>query len=134
MTTQPVPPARRENQMRKMFLGFAFCGLVAFGAGLSAETKTVTGTLVDGHCNTKMGGAKAAAAGHAACAEKCIKGGAPVMVVSEKEIYEIVGTWTANTNEKLVPFAGKKVKVTGNVTTKDGTSTIDATSVEAAGM
>ncbi len=120
--------------MRKMMLGFAFCGLVAFGAGLSAETKTVTGTVVDGHCDTKMGGAKAAEAGHAACAEKCIKGGAPVMVVTDSEIYEIVGTWTANDNEKLVPFAGKKVKVTGNVATKEGKPTIEATAVEAAGM
>lgn len=120
--------------MRKMFLGLAFGAVVAFGTGLSAQTKTVTGTVVDGHCNTKMGGAKAAAEGHAACAEKCIKGGAPVMVVSDNEIFEIVGSWTANDNEKLVPFAGKKVKVTGNVAEKDGKPTIEATAVEAAGM
>jgi hypothetical protein len=119
--------------MRKMFLGLAFGAIVAFGAGLSAETKTVTGTVVDGHCNTKMGGAKAAEAGHASCAEKCIRGGAPVMLVSDGEIYEIVGSWTANTNEKLVPFAGKKVKVTGDVATKDGKPTITATAIEAAG-
>ncbi len=119
--------------MRKMFLGLAFGAIVAFGAGLSAETKTVTGTVVDGHCNTKMGGAKAAEAGHAGCAEKCIKGGAPVMVVSDSEIYQIVGSWTDNDNQKLVPFAGKKVKVTGNVATQDGKSTIEATAVEAAG-
>jgi hypothetical protein len=120
--------------MRTMFLGLALGAVVAFGTGLSAETKTITGTVVDGHCNTKMGGAKAAEAGHAACAEKCIKGGAPVMVVSDSEIFEIVGSWTANANEKLVPFAGKKVKVTGNVATKDGKPTIEATAVEAAGM
>lgn len=120
--------------MRTMFLGLTLGAMVAFGAGLSAEVKTVTGTVVDGHCNTKMGGAKAAEAGHASCAEKCIKGGAPVMVVSDNEIFEIVGTWTANDNEKLVPFAGKKVKVTGNVATKDGKPTIEATAVEAAGM
>jgi hypothetical protein len=56
------------------------------------------------------------------------------MVVTDSEIYELVGSWTANDNEKLVPFAGKKVKVTGNVATKDGKPTIEATSVEAAGM
>jgi hypothetical protein len=55
------------------------------------------------------------------------------MLVSDGEIYEIVGSWTANTNEKLVPFAGKKVKVTGDVATKDGKPTITATAIEAAG-
>jgi hypothetical protein len=117
--------------MRSMFMGLALGAIVAFGAGLSAETKTVTGTVVDGHCHTKMG-AKAAEADHAKCAEKCIKGGAPVMVVTDNVIYEVTGAWTANDNEKLVPFAGQKVKVTGTVAEKDGKQTIELTAIEKA--
>ena len=40
--------------MSKWMLGFAAATLVA-GAGLSAETKTVSGVLVDMMCNTKQG-------------------------------------------------------------------------------
>jgi predicted lipoprotein with Yx(FWY)xxD motif len=120
--------------MRTTVLGFALGALVvAFGAGLSAETKTITGALVDTKCNTKQG-AKAAEADHADCAVKCAKSGAPLAVVNSDGVFLVTGAWTDNKNEKLIEFAGKKVQATGNVTEKDGAWSIELASVKPAGM
>lgn len=105
--------------MRKVMLGVAAVTL-SFGTGLSAETRTVTGVLVDMQCNTKQGTAKATSADHADCAAACAKKGAPLAVASDRAIYEVVGAWTENKNEKLIEFAGKSVVATGDVTEKDG--------------
>jgi hypothetical protein len=114
--------------MRKTVLGLALGAIMAFGTGLSAETKTVTGTLVDVMCHTKMG-AKATEPGHAGCAAKCAKGGEALVVVTDSAIYQVTGAWTANDNEKLVEFAGQKVQVTGNVSEKDGKPALEVTSI-----
>ena len=105
--------------MSKWMLGFAAATLVA-GAGLSAETKTVSGVLVDVMCNTKQGTEKATGAAHADCAAACAKKGSPLAVANDKGIYEVAGAWTENKNEKLIEFAGHKVEATGEVTEKDG--------------
>lgn len=117
--------------MRSTLLGLTLGALVAFGVGLSAETKTITGSLIDTKCHTKMG-EKAMGAGHSDCAQTCIKNGAPVAVVVDGDIYHVTGSWTANNNEKLVEFAGKKVEATGNVMEQDGKKTIELTAVKAA--
>lgn len=105
--------------MRKFMLGVA-AATVVFGTGLSAETKTVTGVLVDVMCNTKQGTAKTTSADHSDCAASCAKKGSPLAVASEAGIYEVTGAWTENKNEKLIEFAGHKVEATGDVTEKDG--------------
>jgi predicted lipoprotein with Yx(FWY)xxD motif len=117
--------------MRKFMLGLAAATL-AFGAGLSAETKTVTGVLVDVMCNTKQGTEKATGAGHADCAAACAKKGAPLAVAGDGGIYEVTGAWTENKNEKLVQFAGHKVEATGEVTEADGKKTIALTAIKMA--
>ncbi len=117
--------------MRKLMLGMAVAAL-AFGAGLSAETKTITGVLVDVQCNTKQGMAKATAAGHADCAAACAKKGAPLAVANDQGIFEVTGAWTENKNEKLVEFAGHKVEATGEVTEKDGKKMLALTAIKMA--
>ena len=117
--------------MRKLMLGMDVATL-AFGAGLSDETKTVTGTLVDVMCNTKQGTEKATGAGHADCAAACAKKGAPLAVASDGGIYEVTGAWTENKNEKLIEFAGHKVEATGEVTEKDGKKVIALTAIKMA--
>lgn len=117
--------------MRKLMLGMAVATL-AFGAGLSAETKTVTGTLVDTMCNTKQGTEKATAAAHADCAAACAKKGAPLAVAADGGLYEVTGAWTENKNQKLVEFAGHKVEATGEVTEKDGKKMIALTAIKMA--
>src|SRR5687768_9091951 len=117
--------------MRKWMLGFAAATLVA-GTGLSAETKTVSGVLVDVMCNTKQGTEKATSAAHADCAAACAKKGSPLAVANDKGIYEVTGAWTENKNEKLVQFAGHKVEATGEVTEKDGKMVIAITTIKMA--
>ena len=117
--------------MRKFMLGVAAATL-AFGTGMSAETKTVSGVLVDVMCNTKQGTEKATAAAHADCAGACAKKGSPLAVASDKGIYEVTGAWTENKNEKLIEFAGHKVEATGDVTEKDGKMIIAISSIKMA--
>lgn len=117
--------------MRKLMLGIAAVTL-ACGAGLSAESKTVTGTLVDVMCNTKQGTEKATAAAHADCASACAKKGAPLAVAADGSIYEVTGAWTENKNAKLIEFAGHKVEATGEVTEKDGKKMIALTAIKMA--
>jgi len=118
--------------MRTILLGCTLGALVAFGPGLSAETKTITGSLIDTKCHTKMG-EKAMADGHAECAQKCAKAGAPLAVVTDSGIYHVVGDWTADNNAKLVDFAGKKVQARGDVQEKDGKTTINLSMIQLAG-
>jgi predicted lipoprotein with Yx(FWY)xxD motif len=115
--------------MRKFMLGIA-AATVVFGTGLSAETKTVSGVLVDVMCNTKQGTEKATSAAHAECAATCAKKGSPLAVASDKGIYEVTGAWTENKNEKLIEFAGHKVEATGEVTEKDGKMIIAVSSIK----
>jgi hypothetical protein len=75
-------------------------------AGAFAET--LTGYVSDAMCAADPH--KVSSADHAACAQKCIKGGdKPVLVVDDKTVYTI-------TNPKiLVPHAGEKVTVDATV-------------------
>ncbi len=117
--------------MRKLMLGVAAVA-IAFGTSLSAETKTVTGVLVDVMCNTKQGTEKATGAAHADCAATCAKKGSPLAVASDKGIYEVTGAWTENKNEKLIEFAGHKVEATGDVMEKDGKMIIAVSAIKMA--
>jgi hypothetical protein len=83
-------------------------GLAA--SGLAAEFK---GFVEDQRCSG-MPEMK----GDAACAQKCIKGGSPaVLVTPDGKIYKIAN------QEKIVASAGQNVTVTGKL--KDDTLTID---------
>ena len=117
--------------MRKLLLGLAAATL-ALGTGLSAETKTITGTLIDVQCNTKQGTEKATSEGHADCAAACAKKGLPLAVANDGGIYEVTGAWTENKNAKLVEFAGHKVEATGEVTEKDGKKMIALSAIKMA--
>lgn len=77
-------------------------------AATGAFAETLTGYVSDAMCAADPH--KVYSADHAACAQKCIKGGEkPVLVVDEKTVYTI-------TNPSiLVPLAGEKVSVDGTV-------------------
>ena len=115
--------------MRKFMLGVA-AAMIAFGTGVSAETKTISGTLVDVMCNKKQGTEKATSPAHADCAASCAKKGSPLAIANDSGIYEVTGAWTENKNEKLIEFAGQKVEATGDVMEKDGKMTIALTSIK----
>jgi hypothetical protein len=83
-------------------------GLAA--AGMAAEYK---GFVEDTACSTKP-----EMKGDAACAQKCIKGGSPaVLVTPEGKIYKVAN------QDKIVASAGQNVTVTGKL--KGDTLTID---------
>jgi uncharacterized protein DUF5818 len=83
-------------------------GLAA--TGMAAEFK---GFVEDTMCSTKPG-----MKDNAQCAQKCIKGGSPAVLVGEDgKVYKIAN------QDKIVAHAGEKVTVTGKL---DGeTITID---------
>jgi hypothetical protein len=95
--------------VKKVAVVFAFASISAFAADWN-------GTIVDTNCSTKK-----AMLGNAACAEKCIKGGSPaVLVTSDGTVYKIAD------QDKVVAHAGHKVTITG---TMDG-DTIKVDSVK----
>jgi hypothetical protein len=84
-------------------------GLAA--SGMAAELK---GFVEDQKCSTM-----AAMKGNAECAQKCIKGGSPAVLVTEDgKIYKIAN------QDKIVASAGQNVTVTGSV--KGDTITVES--------
>src|SRR3954466_1120445 len=86
----------------KIFTAFAALTLGLAVNGMAAEFK---GFVEDTACSSKAG-----MKDNAACAEKCIKGGSPAVLVSEDgTIYKI------SNQDKIVEHAGQKVTVTGDL-------------------
>jgi len=119
----------------KVAVAFAFTAALAFSPLALAEehehgkekldaaaSKTVTGEVVDMMCyldHNAMGDK------HAACAAKCIKGGAPVGITSEGKAYLIVGDHTPM-NDQLAEYAGKTITAKGKIAERDGIAIIDS--------
>src|SRR5436190_20540330 len=80
------------------------------------KAETIQGEVIDMVCYLDH---NAKGEKHKACAEDCIKGGLPVGILTDKEVYVIVGDHKP-INDKLVAFAGQKVKVTGEVANRKG--------------
>ncbi|MBV8907274.1 MAG: hypothetical protein JOZ22_26830 [Acidobacteriia bacterium] len=81
--------------------------LIGLAAGISASAMAadVTGYIIDQMCsgNAKM-------RGDVECANKCIKGGSPAVLVTEDgKVYKIAD------QAKVTPDAGKKVTLTGKL-------------------
>jgi protein-disulfide isomerase-like protein with CxxC motif len=94
--------------MRKLTAAVTLAlGLAAIG--MAADFK---GFVEDEMCSTKP-----EMKGNAACAQRCIKGGSPaVLITDEGKIYKIAN------QAKIVEFAGKNVTVSGVL--KDGAITV----------
>jgi hypothetical protein len=96
--------------MRKL-TALATLALGLAASGLAAEFK---GFVEDTKCSTNP-----AMKDDAECAQKCIKGGSPAVLVAEDgKIYKIAE------QAKIVPHAGMKVTVTG--TLKGDTISVDS--------
>jgi len=79
-------------------------------SGMAAEFK---GFVEDTACASKAG-----MKDNAACAQKCIKGGSPAVLVAEDgKVYKIAN------QDKIVAHAGEKVTVNGSL--KDDTITVE---------
>jgi hypothetical protein len=87
--------------MKKVLAVFAF-------AAMSAMAADYKGFIADNKCAADP--AKAGAEGHAACAAKCIKGGAAaVLVTADGKVYKIAD------QDKVTAHAGHMVTITGKL-------------------
>ncbi len=87
----------------------------------TAATKEVTGEIVDMMCYVDH---NAMGEKHAACAEKCVKSGGPVGILSDGKAYLVVGAHKPM-NDELAPFAGKTVTLKGKLATNGGVSMLE---------
>ncbi|MGI8891510.1 MAG: hypothetical protein ACR2G0_12110 [Chthoniobacterales bacterium] len=87
----------------------------------AAATKEVTGEVVDMMCYVDH---NAMGEKHAGCAEKCIKGGGPVGIVSDGKAYLVVGAHKPM-NDELAPLAGKTVTLKGKMATNGGVAMLE---------
>jgi len=92
---------------------------------------TITGTVIDTYCNTTQG---ASGAAHKACAAACAGKGVSLAILgTDGTIYLPVSSKAADgQNERLLPFAEGKVKVTGVHRENHGLHTIEIRTIEAA--
>lgn len=98
--------------MKRVRVAMALAFLVASTAACAAET--LTGVVSDAMCAKNP--AKAASPTHAGCAEKCIKGGSPAVLIVGEKVYSVTNP------EKIEGFAGKTITVDG--TLADGKLTV----------
>jgi hypothetical protein len=123
--------------MRKMFAALTAAAFVlALGTPAFAKEETVKGQIIDQTCYTKDKAANAGkdhkmAADVKDCAVACAKKGAPMaLLTADGTVYQITGDLAANMNEKIVAHVSHTVEVTGDVTTKDGKTSIASNSLK----
>ena len=82
-----------------------------------AETKTITGEVVDLMCYLDHG---AKGEKHQGCAEKCIKSGGPVgLLTADDQLYLVIGEHKPM-NDELASKAAQKVTLKGKVVERNG--------------
>lgn len=87
--------------------------------------KEVTGEIVDMMCYIDHG---AKGAKHAECAEKCIKSGGPVGILSNGKAILVIGEHKP-INDELAPLAGKTVTLQGKMVENGGVSMLENTEI-----
>jgi len=101
-------------------------------AAAKAEDKVsvVKGEVLDLSCYLGHGGM---GEGHAGCAAKCIKGGAPVgLLGADGTVYVLYADHSdGSPYEQVKDLAGKKVEVTGDVASKSGIKGLTVHAVKA---
>ncbi len=100
-----------------------FCAAPLFAhENESAETKKITGEVVDLACYIDHG---AGGATHTDCAKKCIESGLPVgLKADDGKTYLLIGEH-APLNKELAQYATKKITVEGKVVSRDGINLIE---------
>ena len=102
----------REEVMKKTLTLAAMAATFSFGA----MAANFNGYIIDESCSTKP-----AMKGNVACAQRCIKGGSPaVLLTDDGKVYKIAD------QAKVTDYAGKKVTISGKM--KDDTITVDKVS------
>ena len=108
-----------------------FAALMAVGAD-AGKSVAVKGYVLDSACAFTKG-LKKPISGE--CAVACAKAGSPLVILSEEgTIYWPIADTTPSSgqNDKLMPFAGKKVNVSGKVYQRGGSSAMVIEKIDAA--
>ncbi len=102
--------------------GVAAMPYVSLAAEQSAsENKTISGEIVDLMCYLDHG---AKGEKHKGCAEKCIKSGGPVGLLSGDDLYLVIGEHKPM-NDELASKAAQTVTLKGKVVEKNGMKMIE---------
>lgn len=124
----------------KRTLIYLAIALMTIGASLTvtaavkddAKEVTIKGEVIDQPCYEGKGAGGRGEA-HKGCALSCAKRGNQLAIVDEKNnVYSITGDYSANKNEKLIPFVAETVEVKGVVTEKDGKKSIALSAIKKA--
>jgi hypothetical protein len=96
--------------------------ILSLSAEASGQTQTIKGEVVDMMCYLDHG---AKGDKHKGCAEKCIKGGGPVgLLTADDQLYLVVGDHQPM-NEQLAGKAAQTVTLKGKVVEKHGVKMIE---------
>lgn len=95
--------------------------LALFAADEGAATQTITGEVVDMMCYLDHG---AKGEKHKGCAEKCIKNGGPVGLLSNDQLYLVIGEHKP-INDELSSKAAQTVTLKGKVVERNGVKMIE---------
>src|SRR5579863_10262368 len=101
-----------------------------FAAEESAKTTTVKGYVLDSACAFTKSLKKPVSS---ECAIACAKNGSPLVIMTPTgAIYWPIADTTPSSgqNDKLLPFAGQKVTVTGKVFMRGGSTAIVISKIE----
>jgi len=119
-------------KMRMLKLAVPALLLVAiFATGEAGKSMTIKGYVLDSACAFTKGLKKPVSA---ECAIACAKSGSPLVVLTTAgTIYWPIADTTPSTsqNDKLLPYAGKEVTVSGKVFQRGGSTAIVISKVEA---
>lgn len=102
----------------------AITGSLILAAPQKSEQRTVTGWVLDSACAFTKGLSKPISR---ECALACAKNGSPLVILQDDgAIYWPISEATpaVSQNERLVPFAGKRVTATGKIFNRGGSTAI----------
>jgi uncharacterized membrane protein YcgQ (UPF0703/DUF1980 family) len=135
----PAQPRLRGNKVaqemlmkRNLTIGAVLLIAAALFAAETAKTITVKGHVLDSACAFTKGLKKPISA---ECAMACAKGGSPLVILSSAgTIYWPIADTTPSSsqNDKLLPYAGKTVSVSGKVYQRGGSTAIVISKIEEA--
>ncbi len=101
---------------------------MSMSKAMSDTLTTVQGEVIDMACYMTKG---EHGAGHADCAEMCIKDGVPVGILDGSgHVYLCMTATQKPANSLLVQYAAKQVKITGTVYSKGGMDLLAVDKVE----
>ena len=106
--------------------------VAVFATEEATKTATVKGYVLDSACAFTKGLKKPISA---ECAAACAKAGSPLVILSPAgAIYWPIADTTPSSsqNDKLLPFAGQNVTVTGKIFTRGGSKAIVTSKIEPA--